>query len=161
MKQPIKKPDIMKIIDSLYITLLGIGLGGVLALGIFVASTLFNSTHFLGHALLTHYQEGMLMSAIFVKFNVFLYILAGIIFLREGYDYKSFKRDKVLTLATLIALFAIFMFTDYYTPAILELQALHNTESEIFANYHKGSELDFKLLSLALIALITRRVYLK
>jgi len=153
---------ILKWIDIFYIIFLGVTLGLVLTLGAIVAPTIFHSENYLQKELLSHYQEGLLMSAIFVKANYFLNMIAIFIILREAYSYKLFQRDKIVLASASTAVFAILMFTFYYTPDILAYQAAGEemTKSDIFANIHKGSEIDFMLLAFALFALIARRLYL-
>lgn len=152
----------LKWIDIFYITILGTALGLVLTLGAVVAPTIFHSERFLSGEILTHYQEGLLMTGIFLKANYFLNLVAILIILREGYSFKLFQRDKIIIAAAATAVFAIFMFTLYYTPDILAYQAAGEemTKSEIFAKIHKGSEIDFMLLAFSLATLIIRRLYL-
>jgi len=145
-----------------YLILLGVTLGAVLTLGIFVASTIFNSEQYLTSVILSHYDQGILMSAIFNKFNFFLSFVVLIIMLYEGYDYKSAKRDKIVMLfAFLIVVFSL-LFVGYYTPIILELQAqgVDATQSEIFRNNHIASEIIFKFLAFSLLMLLGRRLFL-
>jgi hypothetical protein len=54
------------------------------------------------------------------------------------------------------------MFSGVYAPKILEMQALgvEATQSDTFANIHKASELDFKILAVGLIVLFIRRLML-
>ncbi|WP_187646792.1 DUF4149 domain-containing protein [Nitrosophilus labii] len=153
---------ILRWIDVFYVVLLGITLGAVLTLGAFVAPTIFHSEEYLGKELLNHYQEGLIMTGIFLKTNNLLNITAIIIILRESYSFKMFQRDKIVLASAMTAVFAIFMFTLYYTPDILAYQAAGEemTKSEIFANIHKGSEIDFMLLAFSLAILMGRRLYL-
>ncbi len=153
---------IMRWIDTLYLMILGVTLGLVLTLGAIVAPVIFHANDYLGSALLSHYQMGLLMSAIFVKANVVLNSVAVVIIVREAYDYKLFIRDKIVIPAAGTAVLMIFLFTLYYTKQILTMQALGEaaTLSEKFATVHKGSEIDFGLLALSLILLLGRRLYL-
>ncbi len=151
-----------KWIDIGYLMLLGVGLGLVLTLGAIVAPVIFHANDYLGSVLLSHYQMGLLMTAIFLKGNYFLNFLAGAILLREGYAYKSFDRDILVIPSAATALLMIFLFTLYYTKEIVALQALgaEVTQSETFLAMHKASELDFALLALSLALLLGRRLYL-
>ncbi|BCD62407.1 hypothetical protein NitYY0826_C1283 [Nitratiruptor sp. YY08-26] len=149
-------------IDIVYMMILGIGLGLVLTLGALVAPVIFHANDYLGTSLLSHYQMGLLMTAIFLKSNYVLNFIAALIILREGYGYKSFERDKIIIPAAATAVLMIFLFTLYYTKEIVALQALGEqvTQSETFINIHKASELDFGLLALSLTLLLGRRLYL-
>ncbi len=140
--------------------LLGITLGVVVTLGAIVAPTIFHADKFVEG--LSHYQMGLVMSAIFIKANYLLNFTALAIILREGYAYKSFERDVIVVPAAATSILMIFLFTLYYTKEILSLQAMGEeaTNSDTFALVHKASELDFKLLALSLALLFARRVYL-
>jgi hypothetical protein len=48
------------------------------------------------------------------------------------------------------------LFSSYYIPQILEMQALGEavTNSDKFANVHKGSELNFKLFAFSTLGLL-------
>ncbi|WP_281950964.1 DUF4149 domain-containing protein [Nitrosophilus kaiyonis] len=153
---------ILKWVDIIYIILIGIGLGDVLVLGSIVAPTIFHSEIYLQKEILSHYQEGLLMTAIFLKSNYLLNFIALFIIIREAYSFKLFQRDKITIAAAMTAVFAIFMFSFYYTPDILAYQAAGEemTKSEIFDKIHKGSEIDFGLLAFSLFALLFRKVQL-
>ena len=134
----------------------------MLTLGIFVAPVIFHANDYLHANLLSHYQMGLLMSAIFVKSNYFLNFIALCIIVREGYAYKTFDRDKIVIPSAATAVLMIFLFTLYYTKQILAFQAAGESavESVTFQNIHKASELDFMLLALSLTLLFVRRLYL-
>ncbi len=155
--------NVMKWIDIVYLMLLGITLGLVLTLGIIVAPVIFHADSYLGAKILDHYQMGLLMTAIFLKSNYFLNAMALIIILREAYDYKLFKRDKIILPSAATAVLMIFLFTLYYTKQIIAMQALGAavTQSDTFQTIHKASELDFQLLALSLVLLLGRRLYLQ
>ena len=61
---------LFRVINVFYTVLLGTTLGASFALGAFVAPTLFNSETILHGELLSHYQEGLLMTEIFIPFLV-------------------------------------------------------------------------------------------
>ncbi len=153
----------MKWIDIVYMMLLGIALGLVLTLGIVVAPVIFHADDYLGAKILDHYQMGLLMTAVFLKSKYFLNGMAIIIILREAYDYKLFKRDKIVLPAAATAVLMIFLFTLYYTKRIVSMQAIGASivQSETFQNIHKASELDFGLLALSLLLLLGRRLYVQ
>lgn len=144
------------IADIIYLILIASTLGGVLVLGIFVAPVVFNTTT------LERYQEGIIMAEIFSRFTYWLYAMLIGIVLYEGWEYKKFKRDRIMIASSLMSIFTILMFNTVYTPKILALQALGEeaTLSEEFSNLHMASEIDFKLLAVSLIVLFVRRYYL-
>ena len=151
-----------KWIDIVYLMLLGIGLGVVLTLGAFVAPVVFHINDYVGAQLLSHYQMGLVMTAIFLKANYYLNFLAIVIILKEGYAYKSFDRDWLVIPSAGTALLMIFLFTLYYTKQIVSMQALGESivSNPTFQSLHKASEIDFGLLGLSLILLLGRRLYL-
>lgn len=152
---------ISKLINVAYIVLVGILLGATMALGVVVAPVLFNSTLYLGDELLSHYQQGLLMSAIFVKYNLLLNVTVLAVVLKEAYAFKQFDRDAITLLSAITVVFTGLLFTIYYTPDILEAQRIGEaaTQSDAFNALHKGSEIDFKLLAFGLLVLMGRRIY--
>lgn len=149
-----------RIMDMVYLILIGATIGGILAVGIIMTSTIFNSEAYIG-PLLSHYQEGSIMSAGFDKFSYFLGFMGIVIFSYEMFSYKTLQTDKTVILATLVALSAIGLFIGVYMPKILEMQAQGEeaTKSAAFENLHLGSEIDFKILLISLIVLMGRRLY--
>ena len=144
------------IADILYLLLIASTLGAILVLGIFVAPIVFNTTT------LNHFDEGVIMADIFSRFTYWLYVMLAGIVLYEGSEYKKFKRDRIIIGSSLMSIFTIMMFNTVYTPKILEMQSLGReaTQSEAFENIHIASEIDFKILALALLVLFVRRYYL-
>ena len=147
-------------IDMIYLVLLGMSIGGILTLGIIMTSTIFNSENYIG-PLLSHFQEGQIMSAGFEKFNYFLGFMGIVIMTYEAYSYKILQRDITVMIATLFALSTIGLFIGVYTPKILEMQAIGETatKSEAFNQLHLGSEMDFKILVVSLLVIMGRRLY--
>ena len=150
-----KNLDYKKIVTVSYIALLFITLGAVLSSGIFVASTIFNSEDVFKTQLLTRFEEGILMTEVFIKLNGLIHLTVLAILLVEVYRYKSFDRDYVLLTAAIVAVFCGLLFTQYYTPEILAMQAqgAQATQTAAFDATHKGSEIAFKLFALALMVL--------
>lgn len=153
-------PNLKRIIDLTYLILLGASIGGILTLGIVMTSTVFHSANYIG-PLLSHYQEGQIMSGGFVKFSYFLTLMFFVIMFYEIYSYKILQRDKTVMISALVSLFTIGLFTGVYTPRILQMQKLGQeaTQTPEFERLHLGSELDFKILVAALIILMGRRLY--
>jgi len=152
--------NVKKIIDAAYLILLGASIGGILTLGIIMTSTIFHSADYIG-PLLSHYQEGLIMSGGFDKFSYFLSFMFFTIMFYEMYSYKILQRDKTVMLASFVSLLTIGLFVGVYTPRILQMQKLGQeaTSSVEFENLHLGSELDFKVLVIALLVLTGRRLY--
>jgi hypothetical protein len=149
-------------VDALYLLVLGTAFGAVLLLGVIDAPVIFNSKLFFGKEILSHYEEGMLMSELFRRFTYFGYFLVIVIVAYEGYLFKLFIRDQIAFMSASIAVFSTLLFNAVYTPKILTLQHLGEeaTQSDTFANLHMASEIDFKILAISLMILFIRRVIL-
>jgi len=150
-----------KYIDIAYLLAIGATIGLVLGLGIIVAPVVFHADIYTGVEL-THYQMGLVMTEIFLRSNYWLNIVAISIILYEGYEYKSFRRDRLALPSAATAVLMIFLFTLYYTKAIVAYQRMGESvvNDPTFEALHKGSEIDFMLLALSLVLLFTRRLYL-
>ncbi len=147
---------------SLYLLLTAMTLGAVVVLGIFVAATIFHSNNFLAGTMLTHYDQGLLMTEIFRRFSYFLGFFAIVVFAFEGNEYKRGRRDNIAMIAAFFIIATTLMFSGVYTPEIMALQkeGAQATQSDAFAALHMGSEIDFKILAVALATLFIRRMRL-
>ena len=146
----------------IYLLLVAMTLGAVLTLGIFVTATIFHSDSYLVGAMLDHYNEGVLMAEIFRRFSYFVSFIALMVFAFEANEYKHGRRDTWVLVSAFFVIVSAMMFSAIYTPKILAMQALgaEATQSEAFEALHMGSEIDFKVLALALGVLFIRRMRL-
>ncbi len=153
--------NIPKYISIIYILILSITLGASLYAGAVVAPTIFHSETFLGGEILSHYQEGLLMTQNFIKLSYLVDLTVLAVIFYEGYRFKSFERDSIALLSAVLVVLSGLLFAHYYIPWILEMQTkgAEATQSKIFENAHFASELDFKLFSIALLVLIVRNLY--
>lgn len=149
-------------IDFSYLILLAATFGAVLTLGALVAPVIFNPNTHLVDVTLDRYNSGMLMSEIFRRFAYVLYAIGTMVVLYEAYWYKMGQRDATSFASAFVVVFTAFMFSSVYVPKILAMQALgaEATQSDTFATLHIASELDFKILAVALIVLFVRRLML-
>jgi hypothetical protein len=149
-----------KIATMAYLVLLGITLGAGLYAGIVVAPVTFHTEQWLGSTVLSHYQEGLIMTQNFVRLAYLVDFTLLMIFLYEGYKYKKFERDKITQVATFFVFATGLLFAHYYLPDILTMQMAGEemTKSAAFVNTHKGSEIDFKIFTLALLVLMVRNM---
>jgi len=147
---------------TLYLLLVAMTLGAVLTLGIFVTATIFHSDSYLVGTLLDHYNEGVLMAEIFRRFSYFISFMAFAVFIFEANEYKHGRRDNWAMVSAFFVITTAMMFSAIYTPKILAMQAMgaEATQSDAFAALHMGSEIDFKILALALGVLFIRRMRL-
>ncbi len=149
-----------RIVTMAYLIFLGITLGAGLFAGIVVAPVTFHTEQWLGEGVLTHFQEGLIMTQNFVRLSYLVDLLLVSVFLYEGYKYKKFERDLTTQIATFALIATGLLFAHYYIPDILTMQAAGEemTKSAAFINTHKGSEINFKIFSLALLVLIVRNM---
>jgi len=152
---------IPKWVTIAYILILSITLGAALYAGAVVAPVIFHSDLALGDELLSHFQEGLIMTKNFLKLSYLVDLTILSVILYEGFRFKSFERDSVGLLSAVLVVLSGLLYSSYYIPQILELQAQGEkaTQSKIFENAHFASELDFKLFAFALLVLIIRNIY--
>lgn len=136
--------------------------GGVLVLGAVVAPVVFNTDRILVGMLMDNYNAGIIMGEIFHRFAYWLYVVVVAVFLYEASLYKSGQRDAIAFASSAVVAFTSLMFSSVYAPQILAMQALgaEATQSDTFENIHKASEIDFKILAVALLVLFIRRLML-
>ncbi len=135
-------------------------LGAGLFAGIAVAPVVFHTDQWLGAEVLSHYQEGLIMTENFLKLSYLVTITVIVVFLYEGYKYKKFERDTITQIATFFVMATGLLFSQYYVPDIINMQLAGEamTQSDAFLNTHTGSEINYKIFSLALLVLIVRNM---
>ena len=147
---------IFRIATIAYIIILGTALGAGLLAGVVVAPTIFHSELLLGSELLSKFQEGLLMTQVFERLAYVVNFMVLFVIIYEVIKWKSFESDSWTTLATFLVVATGLMFTSYYIPDILEMQAAGEamTQSDAFINTHKGSEINFKIFAFSTLALL-------
>lgn len=149
------------IIDVIYVMLLAMTAGAVLVLGAVVAAVVFHSESFLSIPILSRYEEGKIMGEIFLRFSYWAYFMTFVIALYEVSRYFVMQLDRVAILSAFLSVFTLMMFSGVYVPTILEYQSRGESAMDAsFETLHKASELDSKLLLVALLVLASRRIYL-
>lgn len=136
--------------------------GAVLVLGTIVAPIVFNTDKILYSVLLDNYNAGIIMGEIFRRFSYWIYFLAFFVAVYELLMYKKGQRDAIIFGSAVTVVFSSLMFSAVYSPKILAMQLLGEeaTRSDTFRNIHLASELDFKILAVALLILFIRRLML-
>lgn len=152
---------IPKILTVIYIIILGIALGAGLFAGAVVAPVTFHSELYLGSEVLTRFQEGLIMTENFIRLGYLVTFTVIAVVLYEGYKYKMFDREAMTTIPAFLVIASGLLYVYYYIPQILEFQKEGEsiTKSKLFENTHFASELDFKLFTVALLALLIRTIY--
>ncbi len=149
-------------IDFSYFIMLAATFGAIIVLGAFVAPVIFHTDKILAGVLLDHYNAGIIMGEIFRRFSYWVYALVLFVAFYETMQYKMGQRDAVAFGASVTIIFSSLMFSSIYVPKILEMQSMgiEATQSDTFENIHIASEIDFKLLAVALLVLFVRRLML-
>ncbi|MDF1883646.1 DUF4149 domain-containing protein [Sulfurimonas sp. SAG-AH-194-C21] len=149
-------------LDFTYFIVLAASLGGVLTLGALVAPVIFHTDRIVSDILIDNYNAGIIMGEIFHRFSYWVYFLAVFVAIYEAVSYKSGFRDAITFAASTMVIGTSLMFSAVYSPKILEMQAMgaEATQSDTFDNLHIASEIDFKVLAVALIVLFVRRLML-
>jgi hypothetical protein len=139
-----------------YMILLGMVLGMIVYAGAVVAPVTFGSEKLLGGEILSHYQEGVIMTQNFVRLGYLVTVMMIVVALYEGYRFKMGEHGKLEQGATIMVLATAALFNFYYLPAILEMQSMgaEATTTKVFANMHIASEIDFKILAASILALM-------
>jgi hypothetical protein len=139
-----------------YLIYLGMVLGMIVYAGAVVAPVIFGSEKFLGSEVLTHYQEGVLMTQNFVRLGYLVTVMMIVVALYEGYRFKMGEHGKLEQATTIMVLATAALFNFYYLPAIQEMQSMgaEATQTKVFSNMHIGSEIDFKVLAVSILVLM-------
>ncbi len=147
---------LFKIMTMAYIVILGGLLGASIYAGAVVAPTIFHSERFFGGAILSQFQEGLLMTSNFEKLGVVVTIGVFFALFYEATKWKNFESDRWTLIALFIFVSSGLLFSGFYIPDIvsMQLQGEAMTQSEIFKNVHFASELDFKIFAFSTLALL-------
>ncbi len=148
--------------DFGYLILLAATFGAVMVLGAIAAPVIFHTDRILVDVVLDHYNAGIIMGEIFHRFSYWIYALAFFVAVYEAFMYKTGQRDAIVFGSAVTVIFSSLMFSAVYSPKILAMQSLgaKATQSDTFENIHLASELDFKILAVALLVLFVRRLML-
>lgn len=149
-------------IDFSYLALLASTFGAVIVLGAVVAPTIFNTNEILYSVLIDNFNAGMIMGEIFHRFSYWVYLVVFFVAVYELIMYKKGQRDAIIFGSSVTVVFSALMFSAVYSPKIISMQRLgvEATQSDTFRNIHMASELDFKILAIALLILFIRRLML-
>lgn len=151
----------LRLFDSFYLLLLGVGVGGIIACGAFAAPVVFGIHDFM--PIVTQSDSGIIMGKIFMRLNAYLVFLMIVIALYEGVGFLSFIEKinpiyvKFWLLLGICSIALIALFAFYYTPFMLDPQ---NLFSENFDSMHKQSVWVFKALMFCLSVLFIWRAYI-
>ncbi len=149
-----------KMATMVYLIFLSATLGMMLYAGIVVTSVTFHTQAWLGAEVLTRFQEGQIMTENFLRLSYVVTVMLVAVVLYEGYKFKKFERDTLTQVATFFVLATGLLFSQYYIPDIIAMQAQGEamTNSMAFVNTHKGSEINSKIFAVALLVLIVQNM---
>jgi hypothetical protein len=149
-------------LDFSYLLVLAATFGAVIALGALVAPVVFHNSSLGLEVVVDRYNAGMMMAEVFHRFSYWLYVVAFYVIIYELYMYKLGQRDTYIFVSATVVAFTSLMFSSVYSPKILTMQDLGReaTQSDTFTAIHKASEIDFKILAVALLVLFVRRLML-
>lgn len=142
----------------LYLLLIGITLGAIIACGALSAPSIFRASAIVPDLQITLFQSGILMTSIFTKLNIILNLVAVFILFYEILALRV-SRARIAPLLGLINIILIFLFTLYYTPYILQAQSLgeEGITNVAFDSLHTQSVYVFKALMISLCLLFVIR----
>lgn len=139
---------IFALLHPIYVLLLGIGVGALIATGALSAPVVFSMSSLLDGMHITREQSGIVMGQIFVRLN---YMLVALLIIMAIYEILSLIANsaygKICFVLLLINAVCIVLFVFYYTPFILDPQ---NLVKDNFDSMHEGSVIVFKILTFGL-----------
>ena len=135
-------------------------MGASLYAGAVVAPVTFNTADVFGEALLSHFQEGLIMTENFLRLSYVTSLTALLVVIYEGYRFKKGGRDVLSAISAFFIIVPALLFSFYFVPEIVMLQQQGElaTQSPFFLNIHKASELNFKIFVFAVLILLVRHL---
>lgn len=158
-----KLTSLISLINGIYLWIIGVCIGAMIISGAIVAPIIFNAYNYLPDLGITQYDSGILMSQIFIKLNYVLNFSAIIIIIYELSAFKASLRPSIILLGiNILNVLLIFVFTIYYTPAIVDAQNMGAayTATPEFDSIHNQSEMLFKILLVTLSISFVWRIVL-
>ncbi len=139
-----------------YLMILGMVLGAIVYAGAVAAPVIFGSEQWLHGAVLSPYQEGLMMTQNFVRLGYMITGMMIVVALYEGYRFKMGEHGKLEQAVTVMVLASGALFSFYYLPTMLHMQLLGAaaTQTEAFIHTHVASTIDVAILALAILVLM-------
>ncbi|MEZ8968642.1 DUF4149 domain-containing protein [Vibrio breoganii] len=141
-----------------------IALTSVIAFSLFagavVAPVIFNSSSWLGESVLNRFQEGLMMTEVFVRLSYPLIAVCLVSLAYELWSYWKKDSDWIALVSMSLMVGTGLLFGFYFIPEILHLQSQGAvvTQSPVFASIHKTSEICFKITVLSGLVLVFRNI---
>lgn len=149
-------------LSVLYLLILGAIIGAVGLAGMAAAPVIFHAGNYLPEATLSLLDSGRLMTEIFVRLNAL--VVAGIVLIVLHEAYRLFMQNRssgiVYALSAVVVVCGA-LFVWYYTPYVVEAQqsGLEGVTTEKFDQMHRQSEMVFKVMFVAVIALFSLKAW--
>lgn len=147
-----------RIAEPIYLLLLGVGIGAIIACGAFAAPVVFHMKDFIEGT--TQFDSGIVMGKIFMRLNAYLRILFIVICIYEILSFLFLRRVGVYSIFWLILAIinatCIALFVWYYSPFLNDINSLADSD---FTKIHSQSVLIFKILMASLSITFIWRVY--
>lgn len=152
-----------RVAEPLYLLLIGIGLGAIIACGIFAAPIVFNMGKILQMDSISSYEGGIIMGQIFVRLAKYLQILLIVICVFEIcsllFGRKSGGYSVFWFILSAISVVCIALFVWYYMPFLLNQDNLMDREK--FDSIHTQSRIILQVLFVSLGIVFVWRAYKK
>ena len=151
---------IFRYVTMFYLVFLAAVMGASIYAGAVVAPVIFNTFDIFSEEVLSHFQEGMIMTENFIRLSYVVTLSVVFVAIYEGYRYKKGERDLLAQIAAFLIISTGLLFSYYYLPDILLMQqaGAQMTGSATFAKAHKASEIDFHIYVLAILLLLIRNL---
>lgn len=147
---------LIRIVDCFYLLLLGIGIGAIIACGVFVAPVIFKQVNEVIPNI-TNAESGIIMGKIFLRLNFYLQVFLVVMVVYEIISLVYNRLYcKIWTVLVFINAICIGLFVWYYTPFILDK---NNLASDNFVVMHTQSVWVFKILMISMSILFVWRIY--
>lgn len=152
-----------RVFEPIYLLLLGVGVGAIIACGAFAAPVVFKMGEHLGMSDITQFEGGIIMGKIFMRLNSYLQILLVVIAFYELFSFLFLRKSGAYSvfwlLLGVISIVCIALFVWYYSPFLLDSKNLVNRED--FMELHTQSRLISQILIVSLSILFVWRAYKK
>ncbi|GEA51970.1 membrane protein [Vibrio inusitatus NBRC 102082] len=154
----------MKLITRTISIVYVIALTSVIAFSLFagavVAPVIFNSSSWLGESILNRFQEGLMMTEVFVRLSYPLVAVCILSLVYEVFNYWKRDSDWIALISMSLMVGTGLLFGFYFIPEILHLQSQGPTvtQSPVFSSIHKASEVCFKITVFSGLVLVFRNI---
>ncbi len=129
--------------------------------GAVVAPVIFSSSSWLGESVLNRFQEGLMMTEVFVRLSYPLITVCLFSLAYEVFNYWKKDSDWIALVSMSLMVGTGLLFGFYFVPEIVYLQSQGPsvTQSSAFASIHETSEVCFKITVFSGLVLVIRNIF--